>query len=94
MPKHFRKCNFCTNDSTSNPTIVIFSASDNLKNVLNVSQESDCFICEEHFQPSDLKPHGVTKRLRDGAHPEFFPRQDAVLLDHAYVQTGPLELVR
>ena len=94
MPKHFRKCDFCTNGLISNPTVVFFSTSDNLKRVLNIPQESACLICEEHFQPSNLKSHGSTKRLRDGAHPEFFPRQDAVMLDHAYVQTGPLDLVR
>ena len=94
MPKHFRQCNFCTNNYIANPSVVIFTANENLKNVLNVPIEIDCYICEEHFEVVDVKPHGNSKRLCDGAVPVFFPRQESVLKDHDYIRTAPLDLVR
>ena len=93
MPKHSRQCNFCTNTTTSNPGILIFSANEHLKSLLNVKTGLDTYICEEHFELSDIKPHGTTKRLCDGAVPVFFPRKQALLKDHDYVRTAPLDLV-
>ena len=94
MPKQFRQCNFCTSSSVSNPDVTIFTANDDIKYALNVPRDIISYICEEHFDPSDVKIHGNSKRLCDGAVPVNFPRQEAVLLDHNYVQTTPLDLVR
>ena len=93
MPKHHRQCSFCSNNTVSNPEVVIFCANDNMKCLLNVPKESDSYICEQHFDSSDLKPHSNTKKLRDGALPVVFPQQEAVWLDHNYVQTAPLDMV-
>ena len=93
MPKQFRQCNFCTKTSVSNPEVVIFHANDNLKSAINIPSETVIYICEEHFEVSDVKLHGNTKRLCDGAVPVFFPREEAVLKDHDYLKTTPLDLV-
>ena len=94
MPKHFRQCHYCPNNSFKNDNIVIFSASENLKTLLNVLAETVMYICEEHFNPHDVKPHGDSKRLLDSAVPMFLPRQAAVTMDHNYVLTTPLDMVR
>ena len=73
MAPHFRQCHFCSNSSTESPNVVIFTANEKLKKVLNVSPISVKLICEEHFLPEDVKTHGDTKRLVDGATPKFFP---------------------
>ena len=93
MPKQFRQCNFCTKNSVTNPEVVIFCANDNLKSAINVPSETVIYICEEHFELSDVKLHSNTKRLRDGAVPVFFPREEALLKDHDYLKTTPLDLV-
>ena len=53
------------------------------------------FICEDHFWSEDIKKHGDTKRLTEGAVPVFFPREEAMAADHtyAYVETTPVDLV-
>ena len=94
MPKQFRQCNFCTKNSVTDPELVIFRANENLKSAINIPSETLSYICEEHFDVSDVKPHGNTKRLREGAVPFIFPRQEAVLKDHDYLKTTPLDLVR
>ena len=93
MAPHFRQCHFCSNSSTKSPNVVIFTANEKLKKVLNVSPINVKLICEEHFLPEDVKTHGDTKRLVDGATPKFFPREKAVAMDHDYVLTAPLDLV-
>ena len=93
MPKHYRSCNFCTHNTTANPDLVIFNVSEELIKVLNVQSDTEIFICESHFNESDLKDHGNSKRLREGAIPVHFPRRDALNLDHNYVSTWPLDLV-
>ena len=60
---------------------------------MNFPTENVMYICEDHFEPHNVKPHADTKRLLDGAVPVFFPRQDAVTMDHNYVLTAPLNLV-
>ena len=94
MPKHFRKCNFCPQNSITHPDIVIFLANNDLKQDMNISTDGLFYICESHFQASDLKPHGTTKRLRDGAVPLTLPNQEAVRLDHDYVLTTQLDMVK
>ena len=51
MPKTYKKCSLCPNNSYVNPAVVIFT--------LN----NDRFVCEEHFREEDIRPHGVSKRL-------------------------------
>ena len=94
MPKHFRQCSFCKNDNFSKPDIVIFTANMEIKRVLNISEQTVSYICEEHFPSGDVKPHGTTKRLRDGAVPLVFPRQEAVQMDHDYTSLTPLDMVK
>ena len=79
MPKHHRQCSFCSNNTGSNPEVVIFCANDNMKCLLNVPKESNCYICEQHFDRSDLRPHSNTKRLRDGA-TSCFPAKGSCLV--------------
>ena len=92
MPKHFRQCNFCTQNSTKSPNLVIFKANENLKSLVSFNTENEMFICEDHFNQDDLKTHGETKRLVDGAVPVFLPRQESVTMDHNYVATAPLNM--
>lgn len=92
MPKHFRQCSFCGHNTTLNPDVVIFGVNEHMTSVLDANSEN-LSICEAHFDPSDVKTHGNTRRLREGSIPVHFPRKEAVLLDHSYVSTGPLNLV-
>ena len=93
MPKHFRQCSFCPQNSTTAPDIAMFLANNDLKQDMDIFSESAFFICENHFKDTDLKPHGNTKRLREGAVPVTLPNQEAVRLDHDYVLTTHLDLV-
>ena len=93
MPKHFRRCDFCTNNTATNPDIVIFCANEHIISVLDVRSDTELFICEAHFNPNDVKAHGTSKRICEGSIPVYFPRKDAVDLEHNYVSTGPLNLV-
>ena len=92
MPKHYRQCNFCTQNSSKSPNLVIFKANENLKSLVSFNTDNEMFICEDHFKEDDLKPHGETKRLLDGAVPVFLPRQESVTMDHNYVATAPLDM--
>ena len=93
MPKHFRQCGFCTNNTVNNVDVVIFSANEHIICALNIQTTAEVFICEEHFQTEDVRNHGNTKRLCEGSLPVHFPRTQSVLLDHSYVKTAPLDLV-
>lgn len=93
MPKHFRQCNFCTNNTVNKTEVVIFSANEHIRCALNIQSKAELFICEEHFETGDVRTHGNSKRLSEGSLPVHFPRTQAVLLDHSYVKTAPLDLV-
>ena len=93
MAPHQRQCNFCDNNTRNTPNVVVFTANADLKRQLNLSSEGQIFICEEHFWNEDLKKHGDSKRLVEGAVPVFFPREEARIMDHMYVKTAPLDLV-
>ena len=93
MPKHFRQCTFCANNSTISPEKVIFATTEHILSVLNVQTAPNLYICEDHFDPEDVRAHGTTKRLVEGSLPSHFPKKEVVLLDHSYVSTEPLNLV-
>ena len=93
MPKHFRQCTFCANNTTVSPEKVIFATTEHILSVLNVHSAHDLYICEDHFSSTDVRAHGTTKRLVEGSIPVHFPKKEAVLLDHCYVSTEPLNLV-
>ena len=88
MPKHYRECNLCNNNTINKPELVVFSASDEMLCALHIQPGIDFFLCEEHFSISDIKAHGNTKRLIEGALPLNFPKREAVLLDHSYGTTA------
>ena len=94
MPRAFRQCSFCGNNTTLNPGVVFFTVTDHIKQVINFAPVGVSFICEQHFDPQDVKLHGTSKRLRDNALPIYFPRLKSVSKDHDYVNTAPLNLVR
>ena len=94
MPPAFRQCSFCIINSINNPNVVLFTVSDHIQRNLNMPpSDSISFICEQHFPPNDLKQHGTSKRLREGAVPTYFPRKEALSMDHNYILTSPLQLV-
>ena len=93
MPKAYRQCDFCTRNSVKNQDILIFLASENLKTSINIYSEENFYICETHFKEEDLRHHGTTKRLREGAVPVNLPNQAAASLDHQYVLTTQLDMV-
>jgi len=92
MPRQFRQCNFCSNNSTQNPTATIFTVNDHIRSSLGLAQTSPSFVCEDHFDIEDIKEHGQVKRLRECAIPVHFPRLHSVSQDHNYVLTAPLDL--
>ena len=53
MPKAFRKCSLCPNNSYVNEDIVIFTVN------------NDRFVCEEHYRTEDIRLHGISKRFVD-----------------------------
>ena len=71
MPKSFRQCGYCANNSFKNPDVVIFEANETLKSCLNIPSNQALFICETHFGEDDIRPHGTSKRLREGAFPLY-----------------------
>ena len=91
MPKAFRECSFCTNNSHANLGVLFFTVTDHMRTVLNFVPPNVSFICEQHFNLEDLKNHGPSKRLRDFAVPIHFPRQVSVSKDHDY-GAAPLDL--
>lgn len=93
MPRAFRQCSFCSNNSNLSPSTLYFTVTDHIRTVLNFAPPTASFICEDHFQKEDIKVHGQSKRLRDNALPVYFPRQTSVDMDHNYVRTAPLDLV-
>ena len=93
MPKAYRQCDFCTRDSVKNPDILIFLANENLKSSINIYSDEKFYICETHFKEEDIRPHGTTKRLREGAVPVNLPNQAAASLDHSYILTTQLDMV-
>ena len=96
MAPHHRQCYFCGNNTRSAPNIVVFTANDNMKKHLKLSQpqQGQIYICEVHFWNEDLKKHGDSKRLVEGAVPVFFPREEARNTDHMYVLTAPMDMVK
>ena len=94
MPKAYRQCDFCIRNSVKNPDILIFLANENLKTSINIYSDETFYICETHFKEEDIRPHGTTKRLREGALPVNLPNQAAVSLDHPYILTSQLDMVR
>ena len=93
MPKHFRQCNFCTNNTVNKADVVIFSVNEHMRCALNIQAKAEVYICEDHFETEDVRTHGSSKRLNEGSLPVHFPRTQSVLLDHSYVKTAPLDLV-
>ena len=93
MPKHFRKCDFCLSDTTKNPEMAFFKVNENLKKVLDISEDVVRYICESHFDACDIRDHGGHKRLCDDAVPVSLPMKEAVFMDHSYVMTAPLDMV-
>ena len=91
MPKAFRECSFCTNNSHVNLGVLFFTVTDHIKTVLNFAPPNISYICEQHFDLYDVKTHGPSKRLRDGAVPVHFPRQVSMSKDHDY-EAAPLDL--
>ena len=83
MPRAFRSCNFCSNNSRENPGVSFFSLSDRMIKSLKLSRITSNYICETHFTPDDIIPHSQGRRLRFNALPIFFPRED-YLQDHDY----------
>ena len=71
---------------------MIFLVNESLKCFMNISTDGIFHICESHFESCDLKPHGDTKRLREGAKPVALPNLESVSLDHCYVRTKQLDL--
>ena len=95
MPKHFRQCNFCEKNNFSHSSLVVFSVNSTIKKYLNISKDQELFICEDHFLPDDIKNHGKTKRIKDGAVPVKLSLQDFLNCEigHDYVKTKELDLV-
>ena len=93
MPRQFRQCMYCTNNSINNPAVVIFTAHDDMKKSLNHPLHIVLRICEDHFDTGDIKLHGQSKRLIHGALPKSYPRRDSVAFDHRYLPTKPFCLV-
>ena len=94
MAPAFRQCSFCNINSCNSPSVVLFTVSEHIQRTLNLPPAASAsFICEQHFPPNDLKDHGSSKRLRDCAVPVYFPRNEALSMDHNYILTSPLELV-
>ena len=69
MPKHFRQCNLCSNNTWNKPELVFFTANKESVRALHLKAEIKYFFCEEHFLDSDIKIHGHTKRLVEGSVP-------------------------
>ena len=92
MPKSFRQCEYCANNSYKNPEIVIFLANENLKYSMNIQSDKAVYICQTHFHEDDIRVHGTSKRLIDGAIPLSLPSQSAVNLDHPYLLTTQLDM--
>ena len=93
MPKAYRQCDFCIRNSVKNPDILIFLANENLKTSINIFSDETFYICETHFKEEDIRPHGTSKRLREGAVPVYLPNQAAASLDHQYILTTHLDMV-
>ena len=95
MTRHFRECNFCANNTNNKPDVVIFGASEQITRALSIQPGIEIFICEQHFDTSDIKTNGTSKRLVSGALPINFPRKESVFMDHSYVQvqSAALDLV-
>ena len=93
MPKHYRQCGMCTNNSTNAPDVVIFRANAHIVSALNLQAGVELLICEKHFNDEDVKIHGKSKRLGENCLPVNFPMKESVMLDHCYVTTSPLVFV-
>ena len=93
MPNQARQCGYCANNSYNSPNVVIFTASAEMKKALNHPKDLSLLICEEHFDKSDVKYHGNSKRLISGAIPKSFPKREAVAFDHRYLPTRSFCLV-
>ena len=85
MPRHYRQCHFCTNNTSSNPELVFFSANEHILRALKINCVVQLYICEEHFSANDVNIVGNSKRLRQGCLPVNFSTRQASLLDHSYV---------
>ena len=73
MPKHFRRCNFCLTSTLEQPKLVIFQVTDKVKKKFNLCLENDYYVCENHYNPNDLRKHGESKRVISGAIPNILP---------------------
>ena len=93
MPKHWRQCSFCSKNNFNFPHITIFGLKDATRKSLRVQSTEELLICEEHFLDDDIKVHGNSKRLKEGAIPSHIPFQDYINNEHSYVPTIPLNLV-
>ena len=96
MTKHYRKCGLCSLDTNTDPNLVIFTASDLIKQSLNQPLGVPLMICEKHFDDSDMRAHGTSKRLKAGAVPIILRDEISVTQEHNYFPspTCPLQLVR
>ena len=86
MPKAYRECSFCSNNSVKSPQTVFFSVTNHIRSHLDFNQPGACYICKDHFTDEDFKVHGSSKRLKTFAIPHYFPRQTAVT-EHSYHRT-------
>ena len=90
MPRHYRQCHLCKNSTTTNPDLVFFRANEQILRALKINTQDELYMCEEHFDESDVKIAGNSKRLRQGCEPVKFTTRDVSLLDHGYVNTSLL----
>ena len=55
MPKAWRECSLCPNNSySSEPDLVIFQTE---------NKDGPIFVCEKHYLPEEMRVHGISKRF-------------------------------
>ena len=69
MPRHFRVCKLCPNTSMQ-LDLAFFRASNLIIKTLKLNSETDAYICENHFNPEDIKIRGCIKTLQKGVLPK------------------------
>ena len=91
MPRHYRQCHLCSNNTSNKSGLVFFRANEHILLALKIDSAAQLYICEEHFHASDVKIVGNSKRLRQGCLPINFSLREVSLLDHGYVNTSQLQ---
>ena len=89
MPRQFRRCNFCLISTVDQPNLVFFILNQKKKKMLNIITDSDVFICENHFDPCDVRRHANSIILVHGAMP-ILPEP---VPNHLVVHTEELDLI-